>query len=312
MEQLTLDFNSTLTAEQYKDGLPKRPNGRGIEWNMESFSVWTNLKYPHITLAPGQVWTGVSSKYRFICEKHGEYEARAAHVLIDCSQCQCKGCEAESRASSAGFWRATRGTKDEKDLAAKLKLEGIGVTEISRRLGRSQATISKWLDPKQVERQRQLDHVRYRDPEVRERTSATKRRYRQFEHSKMDQAKRQHKRRGIEYHCIDVVFLPDHPEADSQGFVSYNIWDLVKVDTNAQEMMSFAGANEDVAKRKQQQIGLTKISGETYSLEHLVPLSQGGVHCPENFANRALTLNLQKGAKRLPEDDALFVKRLFN
>lgn len=86
----------------------------------------------------------------------------------------------------------------------------------------------------------------------------------------------------------------------------------MKQDKESQEMMSFAGAEEDVAKRKKQQIGLTKISGETYSLEHLVPLSQGGLHCPENFANRALTLNIQKGAKRLPKDDALFVKRLFN
>ena len=76
--------------------------------------------------------------------------------------------------------------------------------------------------------------------------------------------------------------------------------------------MSFEGTEENVAIRKKQQIGLEKISGEKYSLEHLVTLSQGGLHCPENFANRSLQLNIQKNNKRLQQDEALFCKRLFD
>lgn len=309
MKQLTLDYNSTLNTEQFKAGLPKTRNG-GVKWYIESFMIVVPLMYSHVSVVPGQVWTGSRTKYKFICDIHGEYEAGALHVLVESTGCQCKGCDSEKKVESAGTKRAPRATKEEKDLAVKLKLEGLGVTEISRRLRRSQKTISRWMDPKQAEYSRQCS-ANWRSKN-RERAAASVLRWNQFEHGKMSGTKSRHKRRGIEYHCIDVVFLPDHPDADPEGFVSYNIWDLVKHDKDSQEMMSFDGANEDVAKRKQQQIGLARISGEAYSLEHLVPLSQGGLHCPENFANRALTLNVQKGAKRLEKDDALFVKRLFN
>lgn len=78
------------------------------------------------------------------------------------------------------------------------------------------------------------------------------------------------------------------------------------------EMFSFEGTEDAVKTRKKQQQVLEKISGEKYSLEHLIPLSRGGLHHPMNFANRALQLNIEKNNKRLAADDELFCKRLFD
>ena len=120
-----------------------------------------------------------------------------------------------------------------------------------------------------------------------------------------------HKRRALEYHCFGNAYIPDHPDANPEGWVEYDLSDLITTAADREEM-SFVGADEDVKKRAEQQQKLERISGEKYSLEHLIPLSRGGTHQPENFANRALTLNLQKNNKRLQADDELFAKRLFN
>ena len=70
----------SLTAEEYKSSL--LPDGRKkVFWTIETFSVYVNLLYPHVSVVPGQEWTGVLSKYRLLCEKPGEFEARAKNVL---------------------------------------------------------------------------------------------------------------------------------------------------------------------------------------------------------------------------------------
>ena len=113
-----------------------------------------------------------------------------------------------------------------------------------------------------------------------------------------------HQRRGLEYHAIDEVLIDG-------VWHSYDCYQYIET-AEDKEFWSFAGADEDVAKRKQQQIKLAAIAGEPYSLEHLVPLSRGGIHHPFNFANRALALNLQKNKSILSKDVELFCARLFN
>ena len=302
-----LQMIESMTAQEYKASLPK---GRGgTAWTMESFSTYVTLRYPHITVASGQEWTGAEIKYKFVCELHGPYPASARKVLEETTGCRCTGCKTDKRTASAGKTRSPRATKEEKELAAKLRAEGRSYLEIARQLGRGDSTILRWLDPEQREKSRQS--CAKWNSENREQHRANNRRYsKEFEHGRANKRKRDHKRRSLEYHAADVVFLPDHPDGDSQGFVAYDCYDLITTDED-RTLWSFPGADEDVAKRTTQQKGLEKISGEKYSLEHLIPLSRNGIHHPMNFVNRALKLNIQKGNKMLKEDMELFCKRLF-
>ena len=81
-------------AKIYKDGLPKGRNGTA--WTMDTFSVYVSMLYPHVTVVPGQIWTGSHTKYKFHCDKHGMYEANATHVLkltgTSAAGSQCPGC----------------------------------------------------------------------------------------------------------------------------------------------------------------------------------------------------------------------------
>ena len=302
---------NTTTAEKYKASL--LPEGRkNVQWTIETYATYVNLLYPHITVPTDQEWKGAKSKHIHLCEKHGEYEVIPCHVLNPNQGCQCKGCMSEQNIASAGIRRQPRATQAEKDKAALLRAEGKSYKEIGRILGRQVSTICRWLNPEVAEKSRQYN-AKW-NSENREQQRASNRRYSSmYPHGKATCRKKVHKRRAIEYHCADTVFLPNHPDADHQGFVYYEMWtDYVNGDKEAQDLFSFAGADEAVATRKMQQDKLTKISGEKYSLEHLVPLSKGGIHHPLNFANRALQLNIEKGNKRLQQDDELFCKRLFD
>ena len=62
---------------------------------MESFSRYVSLLYPHISVVPGQEWIGNRSKYKFICDKHGEYESKATHLLTLKYGTRCKKCSDE-------------------------------------------------------------------------------------------------------------------------------------------------------------------------------------------------------------------------
>ena len=79
-----------------------------------------------------------------------------------------------------------------------------------------------------------------------------------------------------------MLDIPDHPDAKPEGWVEYDLTDLITTAADREEM-SFVGADEDVKKRAKQQQLLEKISGEKYSLEHLIPLSRGGTHQPRKL-----------------------------
>ena len=176
---------------------------------------------------------------------------------------------------------------------------------IAKVLGRSTHTVRRWIDPEQREKARQHSAEHNARNKASGKKQDLNKAYYQTPHGKANSLKANHKRRGLEFHCDEVIFIDG---------VSYenDLWSYVKGDQEGQAMMSFVGADEDVSFRKGQQQKLERISGERYSLEHLIPLSKGGIHAPENFANRALELNLQKNNSRLEADDKLFCNRLFN
>ena len=300
----------TMTAKEYKDSLPR--NGSGIKWTLQTYATYVNLLHPHITVPLDQEWKGVMSKIKHICDKHGEYEARASSLIEADRGCHCKGCKSEQFSALAGTRRNPRATKNEKAKAVELKSEGKSYTEIARILGRSHATIYRWFKPEYAKKSEECAH-KWQDKN-REKSRANVRRYlSEFEHGKANARKARHKRRALEYHCNDVVFLPDHPDADHQGFVYYDMWsDYVKGDSEAMNLFSFEGADEAVAFRKKQQEKFEKFSGIKWSLDHLVPLSRGGIHHPLNFVNLPLVDNTSKNNKRIQKDDELFCKRLFD
>ena len=85
-----------MTAEEYKASLPKTKTQGFTKWTMETFSTYVHLLYPHVTVAPGQEWTGTRTEYKFICEKHGEYFALASLILGYKRGNQCKDCQNEN------------------------------------------------------------------------------------------------------------------------------------------------------------------------------------------------------------------------
>lgn len=209
-----------------------------------------------------------------------------------------------------GKQRQRRSTPEERH-QAKLLYEELGnYTKVAEILGRGLSTILQWLSKDYKEKH----NARSKAQTERDRANGYRKEraktYLQTDNGKIRSQKGTHKRRALEYHCADIVFLPEHQDANHQGFVSYDIWDLVEPKDFPR--FTFNGADDDVASRKIQQEKLSKISGEKYSLEHLIPLSRGGIHCPENFANRTLVLNIKKHNKRIKEDDELFCQRLFN
>ena len=106
-----------ITAEEFKAGLPKRNGGTG--WTIDTFSTYVALLYPHVTVVPGQEWSRAQSKYQFLCNKHGVYEAWGFDILNLNKGCRCRGCTKEINVNSAGSRRQSRSTPEDKHRAAK-------------------------------------------------------------------------------------------------------------------------------------------------------------------------------------------------
>lgn len=297
-------------AEKFKQSL--LPEGREkVRWTMETFSTYVNLLYPHITVVPGQEWNGSPKHYKFICSIHGEYSATANLVMTPRQGCMCKGCKTDKNIATAGVRRANKGTSEEKQLVKKLRDAGLSYRAIAKQVGKSCSTICYWLNPESKANCLATNYKWFSANNNELHKAKKLRYYSEFEHAKQSRKKGSHKRRSLQYHAVDVVYLPDHPDADYQGFVEFNCFDLITTSED-RDFWSFAGADDDTAKRAKQQMGLEKISGEKYSLEHLVPLSRGGIHHPANFANRALKLNMQKNNSLWDKDTNLFLSRIFN
>jgi hypothetical protein len=69
---------------------------------------------------------------------------------------------------------------------------------------------------------------------------------------------------------------------------------------------------EDYARLQATCKELAELHGEEFHIDHLIPLSVGGLHISENFQIKPASVNLSKGNRRTPTDDALFCKRIFN
>jgi hypothetical protein len=298
---------STISAEDFKATLPT--NWKGVVWNIETFSTYVNLRYPHVTVKGGQEWRGimkdgVNQRYTFLCSKHGEYEAKASHILALNLGCQCRKCYDETCALSAGKKRRPKATKEEKQLAAELYAELGNYCEVARRLGRSHGAIIKWLDPDYAKRHAAYTAHRYQNPAVRERQKLTDKLYSVYEHGKANRRASKSKRRALEWEALFSVLIDGvWHQVDMSQYLKN--WD------DRQMFVDFKSC-EDYAQLQATCKELAEIHGEEFHVDHLVSLSAGGLHCTENFQIKPASINLSKNNKRIPADDALFCKRIFN
>ena len=226
-------------------------------------------------------------------------EWRAAPSNLIRAKRGCPKCVAIRARKSAGTMRSPRASKAEKELVKRMRSTGMSINAIAKIVGRSNGTVHRWIDPVEVEKNRERSRISnpLRSPEMR-------RAYRKTPHAKAIKYSADHKRRALEYHAIDDVLIDG-------VWHDIDVYEYITTDED-RAFWSWDGADEDCAKRKLQQSNFAKISGEKYSLEHLIPLSRGGIHHPMNFANRALKLNIKKNNSIWSSDVELFCKRLFN
>jgi transposase-like protein len=256
---------------------------------------------------------------RIVLRDDAVYKSNKKPIEVKCSVCGhewnprphdltshsagCPECHRLRCVESAGTLRTPHASKAEKELARCMRRAGMTYRAIAGMLGRSKVAITNWCDPVALEKDREKSrkkNARYRASGQR---TMLGRNYRQTAHGKANRTAYNHQRRALEYHALDTILVDG---------CWYQV-DMYPYITTAEDrdFWSFTGADEDVRKRKGQQEKLAEISGEPYSLEHLIPLSKGGIHAPCNFANRALALNTQKNDSFLDSDTRLFCSRLF-
>tara|TARA_R110002050_G_scaffold263237_1_gene403699 strand:- start:265 stop:1194 length:930 start_codon:yes stop_codon:yes gene_type:complete len=295
-------------AENYRRTLPR---GRGgTAWTIESYSHYISLRFPGISVPTNQEWKGSEAKLEHICEEHGSYFARQSHTTTYYAggSSKCVDCNHNKHKGTCGVITRRSSTPADRAQAKELFDEHQSYKIVGEIMGWNTTTIRQWLHKDYEERHKQ--RATKFDKDNRDKKRQRDRDYRKTNNGKSSRKSGEVKRQARQLHASGLIFLPDHPNADYQGFVEDDVFSYITPDDY--EFWSFDGAEEDVVRRKEQQKKLTHISGETYSLEHLIPLSRGGIHHPMNFVNRALKLNVEKNGKITTPDVELFCKRLFS
>ena len=293
-----------MTAEEYKASLPK--GSGGTAYTMETFSVYVNLLYPHITVVPGQEWTGTLSKYRFHCAIHGVFpQLVIAGTMLTASRgCNCRGCKSDASTQSAGKVRKPRATQAERDKAKELHATGMSYADVARELGRSPATIRTWIDPKAHE-----DSINYNKEWAQnniEKARVNKKRYRQFDHGRAMFNAMSAKRRALEHNAIF------HIEDDDGKLIKVDMWNNgLKNNPDEYHLFVDLEATEKYAELHVACKRYKELTGEEWQVDHLIPLSIGGQEEAANFACRLKSVNLKKGNKLTELDTAVYCSRLF-
>ena len=291
-------------AENYKRRITG--NRKRTQWDIKSYSHYITLRFPEITVPANQEWLSVNHKLAHVCDEHGKYDVAPKDMTRRQPGNGCRNCQSDKNKNNRRTF--SYASVETKAKAAEMHAKGMTYKDIGSELNIAASTVCRWLDKEVRGRSHKRNNIWKK--ENYELNLAGQKAHRARPKRIADNAEARHKRRAVEYHCLGNAYIPDHPDANAEGWVEFDLSDLITTKTDKEEM-SFVGADEAVKQRAIQQQKLERISGEKYSLEHLIPLSRGGTHQPENFANRALKLNLEKNNKRLISDDELFAKRVF-
>ena len=318
----TIDGKSLCEAlaENYKRTLPKSTGG--TKWTGETFARWVKLRYPEITFAPNQEWKGISTKvggkginykYQFICDEHGSYEAEANHILKPYLGNQCKECKHEACRNSTGKVRRSKATKEEIQQAIDLYKELGNKTEVGRRMGRSRDFVRKCLDPAIKQRVAEQSYARYQSPEVKQRAKETYAIRYQTEHGKQSKRQADAKRRALGYEAIFPVFIGENQELEMTNCYEGKHLKGGKGITSFEESLYFLDQQsvEDYAKLRAVADQMEIEYGEKFAIDHLIPLSRGGLHHSSNFHIKTDEANSKKNNKRIVEDDKQFALTIF-
>lgn len=257
-----------------------------------------------IVPADDAVYSGALKPINVVCTVCGHTWSARPNDLLSHGQ-GCPECARQRMIASAGKKRCPRATSEEKAYAKFLyEQKGWNYTQIANFLGRANhGTIAIWLDPGQREKKRQCN-AKWRE-ENREQHRANGRRYNtEFQHGRESRRAANARRRALEAGAISDVFVNGKWE-------ECNMWSVIKNDLEAQAHYADPRADKawkDLSTRAEK---LSKIAGVPYEIDHLIPLSRGGLHVPENFALRPASENRSKGDKLVDYDSALYAKRIF-
>lgn len=182
-----------------------------------------------------------------------------------------------------------------------LKKRGNHTTQqIANFLGVHRTTVDKWINPEYAQRQRDFNKEWQKRNKGKRSQSSSK--YAKTEKGSSGKRTRCAKRRALKLGAIHDVFI------DGQ-WVEVNMYDQMKVTPELFMDPRADKAWKELTERAQK---LEKITGTKWHVDHLVPLTRGGMHVPENFALRTAKENLAKGNKLIPYDSSLYAKRIFN
>ncbi len=289
-----------ITPEEFKAHLLSDGH-KHVAWTIETYAIYVNLRYPHISVPLDQEWKNNYTKLRHVCNKHGEYLARPNLLLNSNQGCQCKGCKSDKQAASAGKIRSPRATPEEKAKAALMHSEGHTYSEISRILGRAHSTIRRWLDPA-VKEKANRDNAQWRSNNHERQLANQRRWHNEFEHGRADNLARNATKRFQKQNTPEYVFIDNEwLEVDRR-----ETWRVFS------ESLLPASERKAIQELYLEAQHLTEQTGVEHHVDHVQPLSKGGEHLMVNLQILTAQENLSKNNKFRPEDMQLLGQRYFN
>ena len=215
-----------------------------------------------------------------------------------------------------------RVTPEERYYACFLNQYGVSINNLATELGRTWTTTQRMIDPEKV-RAKSRDYYENNKETVlngikryskTEKGRATAKRYEQsakgrkkdkrYRSSENGLAKdrgMKAKRRAWKWGSI---FEVDGQVVDMTPLIKNDpVGQSFFIDPRADNAFN---ALLEEAKRLEEQTGIV------YHVDHLVPLSRGGEHSPENFQLITAEENLRKHNQMIPEDWAIYCRRIFN
>jgi predicted nucleic acid-binding Zn-ribbon protein len=257
---------------------------------------------------------------RIVVRKGAEYVNAQTPIKVRCTVCGhrwstrplvlinhgggCPECTRLKNKAAQGIKRIKHSTIEERQQAAELREEGMTYKAIGLELGRDQATIRYWLDPKAREDSKK------RSAQKKERDVATgafqarRKAYKETDHGKANMRMRTQRRRALEHHAIDTVFVDGK-------WHTVDLWPLIKT-TEDREFWSFTDTEQSLQQLGEQVMKLQSDTDQLYHIDHLIPLSKGGIHAACNLQILTKEENETKSNSIRSCDVELFCARLFN
>jgi hypothetical protein len=236
-----------------------------------------------------------------------EWSPRAGHLLTGYG---CPECQRLKSINSAGKVRCPRPSKEEKQRAIELKATGMTSAVVAQQLFdeglspqlRNKASIDRWVNPEQAEKNRQRTAKYRQDPAKREQRNATRRRYiKEFDHGRAVDRACSAQRRLLRTNTPEFVLLDGvWEEVDRRE--TYRVFS---------EVLLPAKERKAIQEQYLEAQYITEKTGIEHHVDHLQPLSKGGEHLMFNLQILPAEENLSKSDAFREEDQIELARRLF-